>query len=138
QIAITCDSKRMHLFQDETGKQFADVLFDEGGEMNGLPRLVRALATWQYDQTRYRPGYLHDGVERLATALQFCPNQEIVASVQKMREWMAGVHGQRSKHRKNFLLKITMRPCCAFRRELRHFAHVNPVLCQLGQQFIFP
>ena len=51
---------------------------------------------------------------------------------------MAGIHRQGSKHRKNFLLKITMRPCRAFCREFRHFAHVNPVLRQLGQEFIFP
>src|SRR5947208_16018531 len=61
-----------------------------------------------------------------------------MASVQKMGEGMAGVHRKRSQHWKNFLLKITMRPCCAFWRQFCHFAHVNPVLRKFGQQFIFP
>ena len=31
-----------------------------------------------------------------------------------------------------------MRPSRAFRRQFRNFAHVNAVLCQLGQQFVLP
>src|SRR5262249_42328383 len=55
-----------------------------------------------------------------------------------MREWMTGVHGKRGQHWENFLLKVTICPGSAFRRQLRDFAHVNPVLCQLGQQLVFP
>ena len=128
----------MDLIQDQAGKQFTDVLSDKGGEINVLPRFVRALAAWQGDQTRYRPGHLHDGVQRFATSLQFCPHQQVMASVQKMRKRMAGIHGQGSEHWKNFLLKITMCPRRAFCRQFRHFAHVDFVLRKFGQQFIFP
>src|SRR6266478_2981094 len=55
-----------------------------------------------------------------------------------MRERMTGVHCQWRQHWKNFLLKITMRPRCSFRRQLRNFAYVDPILRQLRLQLIFP
>src|SRR6266536_962739 len=61
-----------------------------------------------------------------------------MAAVQQMRERMTGIHSQWREHWKNFLQKITVRPRRAFCRQLRDFAHVNPVLRQLRQQFIFP
>ena len=51
---------------------------------------------------------------------------------------MTGIHRQRREHWKDFLLKIAMRPRRAFRRQFGDFAHVNPILRQLRQQFIIP
>src|SRR5216117_174671 len=61
-----------------------------------------------------------------------------MTAVQQMREWMTGIHCQWREHWKNFLQKITVRPRRAFCRQFRDFAHVNPVLRQLRQQFVFP
>ena len=61
-----------------------------------------------------------------------------MASIQKMRERMAGIHSQRGEHWKDFLLKITTRPRRPFRRQFRDLAHANAVLCQLGHQFVLP
>ena len=55
-----------------------------------------------------------------------------------MWQWMAGIHGQRGEHRKDFLLKIAMCPGRAFRRQFSDFADVNRVLPQFRQQFIIP
>src|SRR5436190_13698130 len=61
-----------------------------------------------------------------------------MATVQQMREGMTGIHSQWREHWKNFLQKITVRPRCTFRRQFRDFAHKNPILRQLRQQFIVP
>ena len=77
-------------------------------------------------------------MQRLAATACLRSYKQIVASVQQMREWMTGVHGQRRQHWENFLLKVAICPGSAFRRQLRDFTHVNPVLCQLWQQLVFP
>src|SRR5262249_35919794 len=116
----------------------ADVLFNERRQVDVLPRLVRTSATRHEDKPRYDSRDLNNGVQRLATTARLRAHQQIVAPVQQMREWMTGVHGKRGQHWENFLLKVTICPGSAFRRQLRDFAHVNPVLCQLGQQLVFP
>ena len=73
-----------------------------------------------------------------AAPLRFCPHQQVMTPIQQMWQRMAGVHGQRRQHRKNLLLKITVRPRRAFRRQVRDFSHVNPILAQFRQQFIIP
>src|SRR5437879_6480082 len=55
-----------------------------------------------------------------------------------MRERMTGVHSQRREHWNNFFQKITVRPRCAFCRQIGDLAHKNPILRQLRQQFICP
>src|SRR6476661_5101861 len=55
-----------------------------------------------------------------------------------MREWMTGIHGQRRQHWKNFLLKIAIGPGSPLRRQLSDFPHVNSILGELRQQFVFP
>src|SRR5207245_8796148 len=51
---------------------------------------------------------------------------------------MTGINRQRREHRKNFLLKITMRPGRAFRTQLRDFADPNSIFGKLWEQFVVP
>ena len=51
---------------------------------------------------------------------------------------MAGVDSEGRQHRKDFFLKITMRPGRAFGVQLRYFADANSILGKLREQFIVP
>jgi len=42
EIAITGDAKGVDAVEDEAGKEFGDVMFDERGEVNVIPGLVVA------------------------------------------------------------------------------------------------
>src|SRR5438445_13167389 len=61
-----------------------------------------------------------------------------MALVQELRERMAGVDSEGRQHRKDFFLKITMRPGRAFGVQLRHFADANSILGKLRKQFGVP
>src|SRR4030095_113684 len=115
EIAIARHAKGMYAVQDQPREQFANVLFDERSEIDVLPRFAGAFATWQWNEPRYCTRHLHDGMQRFAATLRFCPDKQVMAPVQKMRKRMAGIDSQRREHWKNFLLKIPMRPCRAFR-----------------------
>ena len=93
----------MRAIENQTGKQLADVLLDERCEVNVFPRLVRAAAARQKDEPRHDSRHLHDRVQWVAPPARLCSYEQIVAAVQEMREWMAGIYSQRRQHRKNFL-----------------------------------
>ena len=44
EIAVARDAKRVDCVENQTGKQFGDVLFDQRSEINIIPRFVIALA----------------------------------------------------------------------------------------------
>ena len=77
-------------------------------------------------------------MQGLPAPLGFRAHQQVMTAIQEMRQRMTGVHSQWREHWENFLLKITMRPGRAFRRQFSDLAHVNPILRQLRQQFIIP
>src|SRR5436305_12664885 len=58
--------------------------------------------------------------------------------VQELRKGVAGIDRQRREHRKNFLLKIAMRPGCAFRTKLSHLGDPDAVFSQLREQLLVP
>src|SRR6266513_41368 len=58
--------------------------------------------------------------------------------VQKLREGVAGIDRQRRQHRKNFLLKIAMRPRCTFRTKFSHLWDADAVFSQLRKQLLVP
>ncbi len=44
EIAVAGNAKGVHAIEDEAGKKIGDVMFDERGEVNVIPRLVFAFA----------------------------------------------------------------------------------------------
>jgi hypothetical protein len=104
----------MHGVEDQSRKQFANVMFDERSEVDVFPRFTGAFAAREHNEPRDCSRYLYNGMKRRAATLRFRPNEQVMASVQKVRERMAGIHCKRRQHRKNFLLKIAMRPRGAF------------------------
>src|SRR5438128_6770414 len=75
EVAVTRDAKSVDTIEDQTWKQFADVLFNERGEIDMLPRFVCALAPWQSDESRYHPRHLYDRMQRLAATTRLCPHE---------------------------------------------------------------
>ncbi len=101
------------------------MLFDERRQIDVIPRFVFLFAAGHENQSRHNARHLDDGVQWFAAALRLGTHKQIVALVQKLREGMTGIDRQRREHRKNFLLKITLRPGRAFRTQLRDFADPN-------------
>ena len=126
----------MHTFEDQTRKQLINVLLDQRSEINVIPRLV--FAARHENEPRNDTRHLHDRMQRLAPALRLGTHEQIMALVQELRERMAGVDSEGRQHRKDFFLKITMRPGRAFGVQLRYFADANSILGKLREQFIVP
>ena len=128
----------MHAVEDEAGEKIGHVLFDERGEVDVVPALVALVAARQVDQARDRARHLHDGVHRIAALFGSRPNEQVVALVQELREWMARIDRERREHRKNFLLKIAARPGGALRVQLIHVMDEDIVLAQERLDLLVP
>ncbi len=138
EIAVPGHAKGVRAIENQAGKKIGDVMFDEGGEIDVVPRLVLAFAARHQDQPRQDARHLDDGVEHLAAALASRAHQQIVALVQELREGMARIDGERSEHRENFLAEIALRPGGAFRVEIGDVVHANAVLGQRRRDVLFP
>ena len=138
EIAVPGHAKSVHAIENQPGKQLGDVMFDEGGEINVIPRFVLAFAAGHQDQARQHARHLDDGVKQLAAALGLrARTSRLWLLFSSCGKRMAGIDRQRREHRENFFLEITPRPGGAFRVQLRDFVNANPVLGQRRRISLF-
>ncbi len=138
EVAVPGDAKGVHAIEDQTREEIGDVVLDEGGEVDVIPRLVFLAPARHEDEAGQDARHLHDGVEQFARFVGARAHEEVVALVQELGERVAGIDRQRGEHREDFLLEITARPGGAFGVQLRDVLDADALLGERGREFVAP